>query len=123
LVTGQQLGALGYGRVAQGDRLRLGRLLSRLLRHRALFDPDQGLAVRAVQDVHPAGAAGFGDSLARLAVDDGVEDDERARGIVIPDVVMDLLEVPDRKSTRLNSSHVASSYAVFCLKKKKANNV
>src|SRR5690625_6718239 len=26
----------------------------------------------------------------------------------------------DRKSTRLNSSHVAISYAVFCLKKKKA---
>src|SRR5690554_7232339 len=25
----------------------------------------------------------------------------------------------DRKSTRLNSSHVRSSYAVFCLKKKK----
>src|SRR5690625_6505195 len=25
---------------------------------------------------------------------------------------------PDRKSTRLNSSHVASSYAVFCLKNK-----
>src|SRR5690625_7518451 len=27
--------------------------------------------------------------------------------------------VSDRKSTRLNSSHVARSYAVFCLKKKK----
>src|SRR5690625_3018717 len=27
----------------------------------------------------------------------------------------------DRKSTRLNSSHVAISYAVFCLKKKNAN--
>src|SRR5436309_12010555 len=27
---------------------------------------------------------------------------------------------PDRKSTRLNSSHVKNSYAVFCLKKKKA---
>ena len=26
---------------------------------------------------------------------------------------------PDRKSTRLNSSHVVISYAVFCLKKKK----
>src|SRR5436309_11131076 len=26
---------------------------------------------------------------------------------------------PDRKSTRLNSSHVKNSYAVFCLKKKK----
>src|SRR5690625_7050708 len=33
-----------------------------------------------------------------------------------------VVEVPpnqDRKSTRLNSSHVAISYAVFCLKKKK----
>src|SRR5690625_6875158 len=28
-------------------------------------------------------------------------------------------ESSDRKSTRLNSSHVAISYAVFCLKKKK----
>src|SRR5690554_7769992 len=28
----------------------------------------------------------------------------------------------DRKSTRLNSSHVRISYAVFCLKKKKKNN-
>src|SRR5712671_7184394 len=28
----------------------------------------------------------------------------------------------DRKSTRLNSSHQISSYAVFCLKKKKQNN-
>src|SRR5690625_7069706 len=29
-----------------------------------------------------------------------------------------LAAMPDRKSTRLNSSHVAISYAVFCLKKK-----
>src|SRR2546426_3358436 len=28
-------------------------------------------------------------------------------------------EVRDRKSTRLNSSHLVISYAVFCLKKKK----
>src|SRR5690625_6277669 len=28
----------------------------------------------------------------------------------------------DRKSTRLNSSHVAISYAVFCLKKKKSQD-
>src|SRR5215468_11320129 len=27
--------------------------------------------------------------------------------------------LPDRKSTRLNSSHITISYAVFCLKKKK----
>src|SRR5690554_7128915 len=30
--------------------------------------------------------------------------------------------VLDRKSTRLNSSHVRISYAVFCLKKKTKNN-
>src|SRR5436309_9597824 len=30
------------------------------------------------------------------------------------------LAKPDRKSTRLNSSHVKISYAVFCLKKKKS---
>src|SRR5437667_8691966 len=29
------------------------------------------------------------------------------------------IDVEDRKSTRLNSSHITSSYAVFCLKKKK----
>src|SRR5690348_17892833 len=28
-------------------------------------------------------------------------------------------QAPDRKSTRLNSSHPSISYAVFCLKKKK----
>src|ERR1022692_2497683 len=29
----------------------------------------------------------------------------------------------DRKSTRLNSSHLVISYAVFCLKKKKTKNI
>src|SRR3989442_1822758 len=32
---------------------------------------------------------------------------------------LDLDRLQDRKSTRLNSSHVRISYAVFCLKKKK----
>src|SRR3712207_7056825 len=35
---------------------------------------------------------------------------------------MRTLEVEDRKSTRLNSSHANISYAVFCLKKKKTKN-
>src|SRR5690625_2263961 len=39
----------------------------------------------------------------------------RGRGQTSGDVALALL---DRKSTRLNSSHVAISYAVFCLKKK-----
>src|SRR5258705_9654464 len=42
----------------------------------------------------------------------------------IPDVASASLSLnrlgdPDRKSTRLNSSHLGISYAVFCLKKKK----
>src|SRR5256885_6509103 len=34
-----------------------------------------------------------------------------------------LLDRRDRKSTRLNSSHLVISYAVFCLKKKKKQNI
>src|SRR5690554_7163816 len=34
------------------------------------------------------------------------------------ELLLDLLKTKDRKSTRLNSSHVRISYAVFCLKKK-----
>src|SRR5690349_22959200 len=41
---------------------------------------------------------------------------EALRGKALPDL---RLRSEDRKSTRLNSSHVEISYAVFCLKKKK----
>src|SRR5207253_7980146 len=39
--------------------------------------------------------------------------------IAEPVLAWAVLGYVDRKSTRLNSSHVAISYAVFCLKKKK----
>src|SRR5690554_7483479 len=39
-------------------------------------------------------------------------------GVAAPPVEV----LQDRKSTRLNSSHVRISYAVFCLKKKKSRN-
>src|SRR5205814_7600250 len=48
-----------------------------------------------------------------------------ARALLAADVshppvrVQNLTRGPDRKSTRLNSSHLGISYAVFCLKKKK----
>src|SRR2546426_3104057 len=45
-----------------------------------------------------------------------LEDDSAARVDDEPDVEEAVL---DRKSTRLNSSHLVISYAVFCLKKKK----
>src|SRR5438045_7129719 len=41
-----------------------------------------------------------------------------ARAPALPDGAL-LAVVQDRKSTRLNSSHLGISYAVFCLKKKK----
>src|SRR5437879_8586069 len=34
-----------------------------------------------------------------------------------------IIQIGDRKSTRLNSSHRCISYAVFCLKKKKKKNI
>src|SRR5256885_8766114 len=51
-----------------------------------------------------------------------------AFGLEAVDVAAPQLEVPlevreDRKSTRLNSSHLVISYAVFCLKKKKNNKL
>src|SRR3712207_8553232 len=56
--------------------------------------------------VHVVARVDAGDEARRRQVDfgarDGVEDAD-----------------PDRKSTRLNSSHANISYAVFCLKKKK----
>src|SRR5690348_11897437 len=42
----------------------------------------------------------------------------RLFGIWVNRSSMDFDEVPNRKSTRLNSSHPSISYAVFCLKKK-----
>src|SRR5690625_6168117 len=48
-------------------------------------------------------------------------DTKRLRSSIVPLAKLIQKEQPhiDRKSTRLNSSHVAISYAVFCLKKKK----
>src|SRR5256885_13097797 len=41
-----------------------------------------------------------------------------ARGDIARDQELDLAIAEDRKSTRLNSSHLVISYAVFCLKTK-----
>src|SRR5207253_5250794 len=83
------------------------------------------------------GTGSYGAGLARFLLDHGVEvvevdrpnRQERFRkGKSDP---VDAIEAAraaqsgrstDRKSTRLNSSHVAISYAVFCLKKKKTRH-
>src|SRR5436309_11930006 len=58
-----------------------------------------------------------GDDLSVIASGPTVADASTFR-----DAAKSLQHVEDRKSTRLNSSHVKSSYAVFCLKKKNNNN-
>src|SRR5256885_6425504 len=44
------------------------------------------------------------------------------RKVVLEERVLPNVGCEDRKSTRLNSSHLVISYAVFCLKKKKKKN-
>src|SRR5690554_7659547 len=65
----------------------------------------------------------------KLSSGEGITDEEHVEEIVEPNVFIrgtfkggakhTLVLEADRKSTRLNSSHVRISYAVFCLKKKK----
>src|SRR5256885_11800172 len=61
----------------------------------------------------------------RLAVERGGEVARRDRAVrhaqlePVPAAQRGAHLVEDRKSTRLNSSHLVISYAVFCLKKKK----
>src|SRR5690349_24172348 len=55
---------------------------------------------------------------AALAVE--LDVDHRLVGLRV-EALLGVGQLVDRKSTRLNSSHVEISYAVFCLKKKKKN--
>src|SRR5690606_41270830 len=55
----------------------------------------------------------------RYALSDAGQGDQECE--LIRSIYARAPNVSDRKSTRLNSSHVKISYAVFCLKKKKIN--
>src|SRR5690242_21310195 len=48
-----------------------------------------------------------------------VDPEHQRRGVGTELVACAAQQAADRKSTRLNSSHMSISYAVFCLKKKK----
>ena len=53
---------------------------------------------------------------------DTLLDQEKKKGIIRDYKKSKIYHAPDRKSTRLNSSHDCISYAVFCLKKKNATH-
>src|SRR5256885_11318623 len=68
--------------------------------------PQAAAMEQALQDARPR---------ERLQVRAGLAQPQSAQG--------DLADPEDRKSTRLNSSHLVISYAVFCLKKKNKHHV
>src|SRR5688500_19105259 len=83
--------------------LSLGAGLMRDQRHAEHLPGRLGRFVGILGELHTTALA------APAGVDLGLDDDPPA----------ELLRRLDRKSTRLNSSHLVISYAVFCLKKKK----
>src|SRR2546426_3452587 len=70
---------------------------------------------------HQLGHAGAG--RVREFEQRAVADRERLVGVGGGEQALDHGDRQDRKSTRLNSSHLVISYAVFCLKKKKINEL
>src|SRR5690554_7358570 len=76
-----------------------------------LLNGTTGIAVGMATDIPPHNLREVAAACVRLLDDPGAGLDELMEHIQGPDL--------DRKSTRLNSSHVRISYAVFCLKKKR----
>src|SRR5699024_11275326 len=71
------------------------------------------LSVATFEEAHAARAA-----IRQAAADWGRDPDEVQVLVDVQAVISaDRPSARDRKSTRLNSSHVSTSYAVFCLKK------
>src|SRR3712207_7771676 len=73
-----------------------------------------GLGQQGLADPVEVGALG-------LAAEGVLVGEQAVQQVVLPGIADERLgvELGDRKSTRLNSSHANISYAVFCLKKKK----
>src|SRR5438876_6932651 len=64
------------------------------------------------------GVAALGSELPGSRREDVVRNDSDTTQRIEGDATRCISFDPDRKSTRLNSSHPSTSYAVFCLKKK-----
>src|SRR5690625_6907947 len=89
----------------------------------AVTVPGGGHAVPATPEQHDAAALqcgrGDGGEVMRGRLTQRADGQGPRGGVMGAGAGGDVDPVGDRKSTRLNSSHVAISYAVFCLKKKK----
>src|SRR5690606_21175696 len=93
---------------------------------RVLREPERAVLAALPEPRRPAGFVRYWTRKEALlkATGDGLAVPPALLHVTAPDAPPRLLswsgpDRPDRKSTRLNSSHVKISYAVFCLKKKK----
>src|SRR5204862_7451491 len=88
-------------------------LRSTLFPYTTLFRSRRGEIIAEVRLAHDT-LAPYVRELAETSFDPA----QRARRFLARLSFADIAQARDRKSTRLNSSHVEISYAVFCLKKK-----
>src|SRR5690554_3688118 len=87
-------------------------------------------AVDATQKIKRLASLGqyqgeLGDTTIEVAFDKDTKTitiSDRGIGMTAEEIKKYINQIADRKSTRLNSSHVRISYAVFCLKKKNTHN-
>src|SRR5690606_2930984 len=104
----------GAYRVAEGT-LALGVLAAAVLYLRRLYDPIDRLGM--FLNAYQSAAASLEKIAGLLAQTPSVPEPAAPRELPVR------RSGQDRKSTRLNSSHVKISYAVFCLKKKKHSSI
>src|SRR3712207_2719445 len=100
--------------------------------HHVTMDIARGLTTRVsaaerLKTFYGSAIASSADDRDMIAVPQ-VDEDERDVPNHLPKshlvrIIKPRVEEVDRKSTRLNSSHANISYAVFCLKKKKVNDI
>src|SRR5256885_6300694 len=89
----------------------------RIARHKFLADSDFPFVGQAREAHRNAGEVALG---VGSHIQDGVGRDGTGLGAALAPIQPG---DRDRKSTRLNSSHLVISYAVFCLKKKNKNHI
>src|SRR5262245_36652369 len=114
--------ALAAGADDRLDELMVGVLVAAIQQFRQRLTAMRSIVVAAAEVERADGVVGRTN---RVDADTG-----GCRGRVSKDACLGRLNVfpeapaaiEDRKSTRLNSSHLGISYAVFCLKKKKKRN-
>src|SRR6266511_5791674 len=112
----RQFAEHGYERASLRAIARTAHVDQRLITH--FFGSKHGVFVAAM--ALPLDPAQFVAAVAAPGID-GFGERLAGRWVVLWDSTegRHLVGLLDRKSTRLNSSHVKISYAVFCLKKKK----